>query len=67
MSPAASGDRSGPLRLSYGAELEQLRLQIEVMALRVDQNLERMREVLVDRRRRRWRRGRWPPTTRSTP
>jgi phosphate transport system protein len=47
MSPAASGDRSGPLRLSYGAELEQLRLQTEVMALRVDQNLERMREVLV--------------------
>jgi phosphate transport system protein len=47
MSPAASGDRSGPLRLSYGAELEQLRLQIEVMALRVDQNLERMRDVLV--------------------
>ena len=47
MSPAASGDRPGPLRLSYGAELDQLRLQIEVMALRVDQNLERMREVLV--------------------
>jgi phosphate transport system protein len=47
MSPAASGDRPGPLRLSYGAELEQLRLQIEVMALRVDQNLERMREMLV--------------------
>jgi phosphate transport system protein len=47
MSPAASGDRPGPVRLSYGAELEQLRLQTELMALRVDQNLERMREVLM--------------------
>ena len=47
MSPAASADRPGPLRLSYGAELEQLRLQTEVMALRVDQNLERMRLVLT--------------------
>jgi phosphate transport system protein len=47
MSPADSADRPGPLRLSYGAELEQLRLQIEVMGLRVDQNLERMREVLA--------------------
>ncbi len=47
MSPAASADRPGPLRLSYGAELEQLRIQIEVMALRVDQNLERMRQVLT--------------------
>jgi phosphate transport system protein len=47
MSPAASADRPGPLRLSYGAELEQLRLQTEVMALRVDQNLERMRVVLT--------------------
>jgi phosphate transport system protein len=47
MSPADSADRPGPLRLSYGAELEQLRLQIEVMGLRVDQNLERMRGVLI--------------------
>ncbi len=47
MSPADSADHQGPLRLTYGAELEQLRLQIEVMGLRVDQNLERMREVLV--------------------
>ncbi len=46
MSPADSADRPGPVRLSYGAELDQLRLQIEVMGLRVDQNLERMREVL---------------------
>jgi phosphate transport system protein len=47
MSPAGSAERPGPVRLGYGAELEQLRLQIEVMGLRVDQNLERMREVLT--------------------
>lgn len=34
------------LRQSFTAELEQLRLQVEVMAVRVDQNLERMRDVL---------------------
>ncbi|MCB1014431.1 MAG: hypothetical protein KDB10_04855 [Acidimicrobiales bacterium] len=34
------------LRQTYTAELEQLRLQVEVMAVRVDENLERMREVL---------------------
>jgi phosphate transport system protein len=37
----------GPgVRQHYTSELEQLRLQVEVMAVRVDQNLERMREVL---------------------
>ena len=40
-------DRSGPLRPGYAAELEQLRLQVEVMAIRVDQNLERTRRVLA--------------------
>jgi phosphate transport system protein len=35
-----------PLRLHFGAELEQLRIQVELMAVRVDQNLERMRLVL---------------------
>jgi phosphate transport system protein len=35
------------LRTAFAAELEQLRLQVEVMGLRVDQNLERMRDVLV--------------------
>ena len=35
------------MRTSYTAELDQLRLQVEVMGLRVDQNLERMREVLA--------------------
>ena len=47
MSPADSADRRSPVRLNYGAELEQLRLQTEVMGLRVDQNLERMRDVLL--------------------
>src|SRR3954454_8504105 len=35
-----------PLRSGFTAELEQLRLQVELMAVRVDQNLERMRDVL---------------------
>lgn len=34
------------LRLQFHAELEQLRLQTEMMGVLVDQNLERMREVL---------------------
>jgi phosphate transport system protein len=34
------------MRSAFTAELEQLRLQIELMAVRVDQNLERMRDVL---------------------
>jgi phosphate transport system protein len=34
-------------RNSFSAELEQLRLQVELMAVRVDQNLERMREFLA--------------------
>ncbi len=34
------------MRHAFSAELDQLRLQVEVMAVRVDQNLERMREVL---------------------
>ena len=33
-------------RLAFTAELEQLRLQVELMAVRVDENLERMRDVL---------------------
>jgi phosphate transport system protein len=35
-----------PLRSLFREELDQLRLQIEVMGIRVDQNLERMRQVL---------------------
>lgn len=34
------------MRQGFAAELDQLRLQVELMAVRVDQNLERMREVL---------------------
>jgi phosphate transport system protein len=34
------------MRIAFTAELEQLRLQVELMAVRVDQNLERMRDVL---------------------
>ncbi|HZA87058.1 MAG TPA: hypothetical protein VE466_09270, partial [Acidimicrobiales bacterium] len=37
-----------PLRHGFREELDQLRLQVEVMAVRVDENLERMRTVLSD-------------------
>ena len=53
-------------RTAFTAELEQLRLQVELMAVRVDQNLERMRDVLEQRRRRGGEARRSPPTTRST-
>jgi len=36
----------GPVRQAFTSELDQLRLQVEVMGVRVDENLERMREVL---------------------
>lgn len=36
----------GPVRTAFTAELEQLRLQVELMGIRVDQNLERMRNAL---------------------
>jgi phosphate transport system protein len=35
------------VREAFAAELDQLKLQVELMAVRVDHNLERMREVLV--------------------
>jgi phosphate transport system protein len=35
-----------PLRTVFHEELDQLRLQVELMGVRVDQNLERMRQVL---------------------
>jgi phosphate transport system protein len=35
-----------PLRSAFHSELEQIRLQVELMGVRVDQNLERMREIL---------------------
>src|SRR5438270_626631 len=39
---------SGPARTAFNAELDQVRLQVELMGVRVDQNLERMRSVLAD-------------------
>ena len=36
----------GPLRNAFYDELDQIRLQVELMGVRVDQNLERMRDVL---------------------
>ena len=45
MSPADSAD-GAPLRLQYGAELDQLALQAEMMGIVVGENLELMREVL---------------------
>jgi phosphate transport system protein len=39
-------DSPGRTRGAFTGELDQLRLQVELMAVRVDQNLERMREVL---------------------
>lgn len=41
-----SAGEAQPLRVLFGSELDQLRLQVEVMAVRVDENLERMRVVL---------------------
>lgn len=35
------------MRQAFTAELEQLRLQVELMGVRVDENLERTRDVLV--------------------
>lgn len=46
MSPADSAD-GVPLRTQYGAELEQLALQVELMGVVVDDNLESMRNVLL--------------------
>lgn len=43
---APRGEEREPLRHGFREELDQLRLQVEVMGVRVDENLERMREVL---------------------
>jgi len=45
MSPAGSAEPPAS-RLAFSSELEQLRLQVELMGVRVDENLERMRQVL---------------------
>jgi phosphate transport system protein len=42
----SNGEAPVPLRVAFHDELEQLRLQVELMGVRVDQNLERMRHVL---------------------
>ncbi len=41
------GQAAGPLRLRYAEELEQLRLQVELMGVRAEQNLARMHDVLA--------------------
>ncbi len=48
MNPDPPGDGVDGFRHTYRAELEQLRLQTEMMGVLVDQNLERMRAVLRD-------------------
>src|SRR5215204_5057373 len=42
----ASDPMPSPLRTVFHDELDQLRLQVEVMGIRVDQNLERLRRAL---------------------
>jgi phosphate transport system protein len=42
----AAGGEPVPLRVVFREELDQVRLQVELMGVRVDQNLERMRQVL---------------------
>ena len=46
MAWSPSEPQGEPLRLGFHDELGQLRLQVELMGVRVDENLERMREVL---------------------
>jgi phosphate transport system protein len=43
---SAAGGEPVPLRTVFREELDQVRLQVELMGVRVDQNLERMRQVL---------------------
>ena len=42
----STGSAPIPLRTAFHEELDQLRLQVELMGVRVDQNIERMRQVL---------------------
>jgi phosphate transport system protein len=46
MAPDRDDSHPEPLRLGFHEELDQLRLQVELMGVRVDENLERMRTVL---------------------
>ena len=47
MSAAGSAEPRQPLRRQFTSALPELKLQTEVMGVLVDQNLERMREVLL--------------------
>jgi phosphate transport system protein len=47
MSPADSVEPEQPVRVQFTADLQELKLQTEFMGVLVDQNLERMREVLL--------------------
>ena len=42
----STGEAPVPLRTAFHEELDQLRLQVELMGVRVDQNLERARQIL---------------------
>jgi phosphate transport system protein len=44
--PSAPEPEPVPLRTVFHDELDQLRIQVELMGVRVDQNLERMRDVV---------------------
>jgi len=46
--PITDGEDGRPMRKVFHEELEQLRLQVELMGVKVDHNLERMRAVLAD-------------------
>ena len=45
---SSQDDGARPLRRTFREELDQLRLQVELMGVKVDHNLERMRRVLAD-------------------
>lgn len=45
---SGNGHEGEPLRKSFQGELDQLRLQIELMGVKVDHNLERTRRVLLE-------------------
>ena len=47
MNPAPTSEGATTIRKTFQDELDQLRMQVELMGVRVDQNLERMRQVLV--------------------
>jgi phosphate transport system protein len=45
---SAGGEPAVPLRTVFHEELDQVRMQVELMGVRVDQNLERLRHLLDD-------------------